>query len=116
MTVVTCRFGSSIAAGILSAYGVFMHFILADRANGVEHIHLFITDLIGIKRYRRFHGHHAQDLQNMVLHHITQGAGTLIVSATAFQSYAFRCSDLYVFNKIAGAMSNRYGYTSSVTI
>src|SRR3954469_21841951 len=52
---------------VLTTYGILVCFVFVDLPDGIQHIYLFISYLVGIKRYRRLHSHHAQQLEYVIL-------------------------------------------------
>src|SRR5262245_33074156 len=49
-----------------------MHLVAVDRANRLQHIDLLVANLVGLERNRRLHGDQTEQLQQVVLHHVTQ--------------------------------------------
>jgi hypothetical protein len=45
---------------------------------------------------RGFHGNEAEQLQHVVLHHVAQRAGLVVIAGAAFQSDGFGNGDLHV--------------------
>ena len=56
----------------------------------MEDIHFFITDFIVIKGDHRFHGHQAEDLDKVILDHVAQGPGLIIIMAAMFRPLSVR--------------------------
>jgi glucose-6-phosphate 1-dehydrogenase len=56
------------------------------RTDRVEHIDFFVADLVGTKGHRRFHRDEAEQLQQMILHHVAQRAGVVVVTAAMFDA------------------------------
>ncbi|MNL63889.1 hypothetical protein D3C87_1880580 [compost metagenome] len=50
-------------------------------AQRTEHLHLFVPDILGIQSGGRLHGHHRDHLEHMVLAHIPDGAGVVVITA-----------------------------------
>ena len=67
-----------------------------DAAERAQHLQLFIAQGIGIKRRRRFHRNKAQKLQHVVLHHVAQRAGLVVIAGTAFEPDRLGHGDLHM--------------------
>ena len=79
---------------VLAPHGKLMHLIDRNRADGMEDIHLFIADFIVVKGDHRFHGDQAEDLEKMILDHVAQGPGLIIIMAPVFHADLFGHGDL----------------------
>ena len=84
------------AFAVLAANGVLAHVLAANRLQGVEHLELFVTDDIGVHGIRRLHGHEAEQLQHVVLNHVPQGAGGVVVACPTGNAQFLGDGDLYV--------------------
>ena len=47
-----------------------------------QHLQLLVADVVGIVAHRRLHRDHAQQLQQVVLHHVAQRAAAVVVAAS----------------------------------
>jgi hypothetical protein len=56
---------------------------VVDRADRLEDIHFLVADLVGLKAHRGLHGDTAEELEEVVLHHVPEGAGLLVVERPA---------------------------------
>ena len=71
-------------------------------AQGADDFHFFITHAVGGQIGRRLHGHQAEKLEQVVLHHVPQRAGGVIISAAAaFHAEVFGAGDLDVVDVLA---------------
>ena len=81
------------AGGVLPARRVLVDRVFVDRTQGMEHIHFLATDIIGVVGHRRFHGDQTQNQHQVILHHVTQRAGVLVIAGTMLDSQRFRDCD-----------------------
>ena len=71
------------------------------RRNGLPHLQLFAAHALRFKARRRLHGHEAQQLHHVVLHHVAQRAGLLVERPAAFHAQRLRRRDLHVVDVVA---------------
>ena len=94
--------GFHLIAGVLGAYrmaGQSRHINRADRA---QHLDLFITQGLGLERYRRLHREQRQDLQQVALDHVARGpAVPVVVTGTPIHASGFGVRDLHMVNVMA---------------
>jgi hypothetical protein len=64
-------------------------------------LQLFVAHGVGRVRYRRFHGDDTQQLQQVVLQHVAQRAGGVVVVEAAAHAEFFGDGDLHVGNPFA---------------
>ena len=57
-----------------------------DRRDRLQHLHLLIANGFAVGADRRLHRQIAQDLEEMVLDHVANGAGLIVESAAAFDA------------------------------
>ena len=69
---------------VLAAGGALGYTVMSNGPQGTQHIHLLAPHVIRIVGHRRLHRHQAQQLQQVVLHHVPQRAGVLVVAAAVF--------------------------------
>ncbi len=75
------------------------HFVLAgDRAQRPQHLDLLVAHRVRIEIGRRLHGHQAQQLQHMVLHHVAQGAVIVVIAPAALHPHRLADGDLHVLD------------------
>ena len=84
------------AGAVLAAHGVREDIILGDGPDGMQHVGLLVADLVGLEGHHRLHRHHAHELQQVVLHHVAQGAGLLVIAAAMLDADLLRDGDLHV--------------------
>ena len=89
------------AGEILAAHDLFRHVFGTQRADGFEQFHLFVADGFGFERHGRFHRHERKDLEHVVLHHVAQRAGFLVITAALAHAEFFADGDLHVVNQVA---------------
>ena len=62
---------------------------------------LLIADGVGLKRNRRLHRGEADELHDVVRHHVAQRAGIIVVTAALLNANSLRHGDLYVIDVTA---------------
>ncbi len=72
-----------------------------ERAQGAQHLDLLVADAVGFQRGRRLHRHHAQQLQDVALHHVAQRAGAGVVGVAAIHAFALGHQDVHRFDVVA---------------
>ncbi len=72
-----------------------------QRRNGFQHLDLFVARRFAVGADRRLHGQVDQDLEQVVLDHVADGAGLIIKGAPALDAEIFRHGDLHAFDMIA---------------
>ena len=68
--------------------------------NGPPHLHFFAPHGLGLKARWRLHGHKAQQLHHVVLHHVAQRAGLLVERPAAFHAQRLGGRDLHMVDVI----------------
>ena len=48
--------------------------------------------------FRLFHGHDGQNLEQVVLHHVIQWGGGIVIAASGFHAHVLQGGNLYGFN------------------
>ena len=86
-------FGGAVAV-VLAAHDVFE----ADGADVAEDLGLFVADGVGVERSGRLHGHEREQLQQVVLEHVAQDAGLVVVAAAGADVDVLGHGDLDVGN------------------
>ena len=66
---------------------------VADRAKNVDFL---VADLIAIHAHRRFHRHQTENLQEVILDHVAQGARAIVVPSSLLNAHLLRHGDLDV--------------------
>ena len=99
------------AGEVLAAHDLSGHVLGRQRADGFEQLHLFVADGFGFERHRRFHGDERQHLEHVVLHHVAQRAGLLVITAALADAEFFADGDLHVVHGVAvpELLENRIG-------
>jgi len=87
--------------GVLTAHHLAGHIQRVHGPDRAEQLHLFVTDRLGLERDRRLHGHERENLQEMILNHVPQSAGLLVVSAASAHAHRLAHGDLHVVNRVA---------------
>ena len=69
---------------------------VVDRLERLQHLQLLVAQRVGLHRVRRLHGDEAQELHHMVLHHVADRAGVVVVGAAALDAERLGDRDLHV--------------------
>ena len=72
-----------------------------DRMDGAEQVGLLGAHVVGAERDRGLHGDHRQELEQVVRHHVAQGAGVLVEAAAGLDAHRLGRRDLDVVDVIA---------------
>jgi hypothetical protein len=65
-----------------------------DGPDRPQQLHFLVANRLGAERHGRFHGHEGEHLQQVILDHVAQGAGFLVIAATRAHALAFAHGDL----------------------
>lgn len=68
----------------------------ADGAYRLEDLQFFQSHRLGVESGWGLHGNDTQHLQQVVLDHVAQGAGTVIISGSVFDADGFGRGDLHM--------------------
>ena len=66
------------------------------RFSELQHLQLFVAHGVGVHRGRRLHGDEAEQLQHVVLHHVAQRAGLVVVADAVFEPDRLGHRDLHM--------------------
>jgi len=72
------------------------HRLGRQRGDRAQHVHLAVPHIVGAEGDRRLHRHQAEQLQQVVLQHVAQGARALVVEAATLHAERLRHGDLHV--------------------
>src|SRR3569832_2089370 len=89
------------AARVLAAKGVGMHRVLRDGPDRFQHLHLLVTQRLGVHHRGRLHRDQREQLQQMALDHVTQRTRALVIIGAAFDAERLRVRDLHVIDVLA---------------
>ena len=78
---------------------------MPDRAEGLEHLELLVTDRLPVDPRRGLHRDQAEQLQQVVLEHVAQRAGLVVVAAAGADADGLGDGDLHVVDR--GAVPQR---------
>ena len=70
--------------------------VAVNRTDGVEHVHLLVADLVGIEGDHRFHRHETEQLHQVVLHHVAQRSGVVVIAAAMLDAHLFGHGDGHI--------------------
>ena len=87
--------------------------VRANGPDGVQHVHFLVADLVGVEGDHRLHGHQAEQLQQMILHHVAQRAGAIVIAAAVFHAHLFGHRDRHVVHvaPVPDRLEQRIGET-----
>jgi hypothetical protein len=79
----------------------------------MEHIHFLVADFVGLKGHHRLHRHETEQLHQMILHHVAQRAGVVVIAAAMFHAHGFGDGDGHIINvaTIPHRLEQRIGKT-----
>ena len=84
---------------ILAPHGELLHLLRQNRPDRVQHVDFFVAHFVGLKRGGRLHRHQTQQLQQVVLNHVPQRAGAVIVAAATTDADLLGNGDLDMVDK-----------------
>ena len=67
-----------------------------ERPQRLDDLELLVADDVGVERVRRLHRDEREELQQVVLHHVAQRAGLLVVAGARADAFRFGHGDLHV--------------------
>ncbi len=79
---------------ILRPDGVLFDILADDGPEAAQHFHLGIAHHVGIERVGRFHRDEAEQLQEVILNHVPQGAGLFIIAGPGPDAFRFADGNL----------------------
>ena len=103
------RFGA--VAVILPANGAFGDIFAVHHTDSFEYFHFFIAHEVCLKSDRSFHGDDHHQLHDMILEHVANHTGTVVISAPMAHGDLFCDRDLYMVDVVAvpDRFENRIG-------
>jgi len=90
-----------IFRGRTASHGEPVNHVVGHRLNGVKDLALFIPDKLGLETDRRFHGHHGNQLEEVVLDNVPDNPGLLVEGAPALDPEVFSDRDLDMIDMTA---------------
>ena len=87
------------ARGVLAAHGIRADGGRGDRPQAAHHLGLLVAHLVRLEQVRRLHRHQRDQLQHVVLHHVAQRAGLVVITRAAFEADGLRHRDLHVVDR-----------------
>ena len=84
----------------------------------MENVHFLVPDLIGIERNHRFHGHQTEQLHQVILHHVAQGSGLVVIAAAMLDAYRFGHGDGHIVHitPVPDGLEERIGETEGQNV
>ena len=89
------------AGTVLAADHAGEHVFGVERLDGVENFRLLVANFVGVEGDGRLHGGHGQQLEEMIGHHVAEGAGGFVEAAAMLHADGFRGRDLHVVYVVA---------------
>ena len=101
------------ALGILAPCSKIRYRLAGDRAQRVQHIHFFAANIVCVIGNRRLHRHQAQQLEQMVLHHVAQCTGMFVVASAFLNAQRLRNRDGHMVHiaAVPDRLEDRIGKT-----
>jgi len=95
------RFPVESASVVLSSHYGWVAVALHQRTHRMQNFDLLVTHRVGGERARRLHRSQSQQLQQVVLKHVSQDTGFFVVLAATLDAYRFRGGNLHVRDVMA---------------
>src|SRR6516165_11758686 len=92
------RLSPARASPILAAYRERGHIRVINRLQRLQDLQFFVTHRIRSQRCGRLHGYETKELQQMILHHVAQRAGRLVIGPAALDANRLGNRDLDMVN------------------
>src|SRR5713101_125664 len=73
----------------LPVHRIFQYVFRVERLNGVEHFGLLVANFVRAERDGGFHRGHGEQLEEMVRHHVAEGASGLVKAAAVLDAHGF---------------------------
>ncbi len=81
---------------VLGAHGIPLDILIRNGPQAAQHVHPRVAHDVRVQAIRRLHGNQAEQLQNMVLHHVPQRSGPVVVGCPSPHAFRFADRDLDV--------------------
>jgi hypothetical protein len=89
------------AGGVLGAHDRTIHLQRVERHDGAQHVDLLVAHRIGVVGHGRLHRREGDKLHRVVLHHVADRAGLVVVAAARAHAQALGHGDLHVIDIVA---------------
>ena len=86
---------------VLAAHGEEVDAVARDRPHRAQHLDLLVAHGVGVEGDGRLHGDQREELQQVVLHHVAQRAGLLVVGRAMLDAQRLGGGDLHVVDVAA---------------
>ena len=88
------------AGGVLPGHDRAVHVAVPEGLERLEDLELLVADGLPVDVRRGLHGDQAEQLEQVVLHHVAQRAGAVVVAAAAADAERLRRGDLHVVDGV----------------
>jgi len=75
-----------------------LHLIRIVEADGAQHLDFLIPDRVAVQRYRWVHRHQGQKLEHVVLDHVADDAGGLVITTASLDAHGLGDGDLHMIH------------------
>ena len=99
--VAALRRAADTARRVLSAHRAGVRIVQRQSAHGLQHVDLLVAQLLGLVVDQRLHRDQAQQLQQVILHHVAQRARAVVIATAGPHPVVFRHRDLHVIDVAA---------------
>ena len=92
---------SDQAGRVLAALDELVDAARLETADGFQYIGFLVAQLVRRERHRRLHGDQAEDLEEVILHHVAERAGPLVIAAPSLDPDLLGDGDLHAVDVAA---------------
>ena len=83
---------------VLGSNGDVFNILIGNRPETAEDFHFRVAHHIRIERVGGLHRHQAEELQHVILHHVTQCAGFFVITRSGPDAFRFAYRDLHMID------------------
>src|SRR5581483_8281045 len=81
---------------VLTSFSLGQYFFRTEWLDGMQDLGMFVADGARLERNWRLHGGQADELHDVVRHHVAQRAGFVVVTSALLHPHCFGNADLHV--------------------
>ena len=93
--------GFAQVTAVLTDNSVPVHIRTCDGADGADDLDLFITGGVGVVGAGGFHGHQGEQLEQVILEHVTDDAGFVVITSAGAHANGLGDCDLHIIDVVA---------------